>query len=103
MPPLIQPVLSGKALADEIAATILPARSLAVWWLGQSGFVIKSHFATLVIDPYLSDSLTHKYANTDRPHVRMTALALAPELLRGVDLVLCSHKHTDHMDGATLR
>ena len=33
----------------------------------------------LLIDPYLSDSLARKYAATDKPHVRMTALAIAPE------------------------
>jgi L-ascorbate metabolism protein UlaG (beta-lactamase superfamily) len=98
---MITPAKQGAALAREIAETI-PARGLALWWLGQSGFVIKSNSATLVVDLYLSDSLTLKYANSGRPHVRMTALALEPDQLRGVDLVLCSHRHTDHMDAATL-
>ncbi|GIW87971.1 MAG: MBL fold metallo-hydrolase [Isosphaeraceae bacterium] len=76
--------------------------ALAIWWLGQSGFVIKSRLGTLVIDPYLSDTLTLKYAQTDRPHERMTAIPIAPSELTGVDLVLASHKHTDHMDPGTL-
>lgn len=102
MPTLIQPALTGQALASEIEGTTPQPGTLAVWWLGQSGFVVKSRFGTLVIDPYLSDSLTLKYAGTERPHVRMTANPIAPAELTGVDLVLASHKHTDHMDPATL-
>jgi L-ascorbate metabolism protein UlaG (beta-lactamase superfamily) len=90
-------------LADEIFSTRTAEHGLAIWWLGQSGFVVKSRKGTLVIDPYLSDSLTRKYADTARPHIRMTGRPVAPEDLGGVNLVLCSHKHTDHMDGETLR
>lgn len=100
---LIQPVKHGAELAQEIATTVVPGGALSIWWLGQSGFVVKSSRATLVIDPYLSDSLTHKYADSPRPHVRMTALAMEPQSLAPLDLVLCSHKHSDHMDGDTLR
>lgn len=99
---LIKPARSGPALAAEIQAAAPRAGSLAAWWLGQSGYVLKSRSGTLVIDPYLSDSLTEKYAATDRPHVRMTECPIAPADLPGVDLVLASHKHTDHMDRATL-
>ena len=43
-----------------------------LWWLGQSGFLVQFDGAHLLLDPYLSDSLTAKYASTDKPHVRMT-------------------------------
>jgi L-ascorbate 6-phosphate lactonase len=34
-----------------------PAGSLAVWWLGQAGFLLKSPGGVLAaLDPYLSDS-----------------------------------------------
>ena len=55
-----------------------------------------------MIDPYLSDSLTKKYANTNKPHVRMTERVVAPERLDFVDVVTSSHNHTDHLDGETL-
>jgi L-ascorbate metabolism protein UlaG (beta-lactamase superfamily) len=99
---LIQPVKQGAELAAEIRETAPDAGTIAVWWLGQSGFVYKSRYGTLVIDPYLSESLTAKYANTEKPHIRMTACPLRGNELTGVDLVLASHKHTDHLDGATL-
>ena len=73
-----------------------------IWWLGQSGFVIKSRQGLLVIDPYLSEHLTRKYAGTPRPHVRMTRAPLRGADLCSVDLVLASHKHSDHLDPGTL-
>jgi L-ascorbate metabolism protein UlaG (beta-lactamase superfamily) len=56
----------------------------------------------MLIDPYLSEHLTKKYENTSKPHIRMTAAPFRGEELSGVDLVLCSHKHSDHMDPGTL-
>jgi L-ascorbate metabolism protein UlaG (beta-lactamase superfamily) len=55
-----------------------------------------------LIDPYLSDSLTKKYAGTDKPHMRMTERVIAPERLDFVEVVTSSHNHTDHLDGETL-
>lgn len=73
-----------------------------LWWLGQSGFLIKWKDKYLLFDPYLSDSLTYKYAKTDKPHIRMTELVLRPEKLDMIDVVSSSHNHTDHLDGETL-
>jgi L-ascorbate metabolism protein UlaG (beta-lactamase superfamily) len=99
---MIEPVRQGFALLAEIAATCPAPGSLAVWWLGQSGYLIKSRQGAIVIDAYLSEHLTHKYAATPRPHVRMTRAPLRGEDLAGVDLVLASHKHSDHLDPGTV-
>jgi len=96
---VIEPYLSGDALLADIRAAGLAPR---LWWLGQSGFLLRSHGRHLLIDPYLSDSLTRKYAATDKPHVRMTARAIAPERLDFIDAVTSSHNHTDHLDAETL-
>ena len=103
-PVLIEPVRHGADLAAEIREEAPAPGHLIVWWLGQSGFVIKSRAGTLVIDPYLSESLTTKYAGTSKPHVRMTRCPLRPDELggAGVDLILASHKHSDHLDPGTL-
>lgn len=77
--------------------------SLHLWWLGQSGFLIQWQGRHLLFDPYLSDSLTTKYAATDKPHVRMSELVVNPALLQGIDVVTSSHNHTDHLDAETLR
>jgi L-ascorbate metabolism protein UlaG (beta-lactamase superfamily) len=57
----------------------------------------------LLMDPYLSDSLTRKYAGTDTPHVRMSERVVDPARLGFVSVVTCSHVHTDHMDPETIR
>ena len=98
---LIEPLLSGDALAADIEAAD-PGDGLVLWWLGQSGFLLKSAAGRVLFDPYLSDSLTRKYEHTDKPHVRMTALAIAPDQLRSIDVVTSSHNHTDHLDAETL-
>jgi L-ascorbate metabolism protein UlaG (beta-lactamase superfamily) len=99
---LIRPVRSGDDLIAEIQATRLAPGSLAVWWLGQSGYVIKSRNGTLVVDPYLSEHLTSKYEGTPKPHIRMTEAPLRGRDLAGIDVVLSSHKHSDHLDPGTL-
>ncbi len=74
-----------------------------MWWLGQSGFLIKWKNQYCLLDPYLSDSLTLKYADTDKPHIRMAERVLAPNRLDFVDVVTSSHNHTDHLDDKTLK
>ncbi len=88
-------------LADIHTASAEPDR-MHLWWLGQSGFLLKHCGSFLLLDPYLSDALTLKYAATDKPHVRMTERCIAPEALEFVKLVTSSHQHTDHFDEATL-
>jgi L-ascorbate metabolism protein UlaG (beta-lactamase superfamily) len=99
---VIEPFLADDAfLADVDAARFEPG--VHVWWLGQSGFLIGCEGRHLLVDPYLSDSLTRKYAGTETPHVRMTRRVVAPERLAFVDVVLSTHGHTDHLDAETLR
>jgi L-ascorbate 6-phosphate lactonase len=99
---MIEPVRRGDELIEEIEGTIPAPGSLSVWWLGQSGFLIKSRAGLLAIDLYLSEHLTRKYEATGRPHIRMTRAPIRGGDLRCVDLVLASHKHSDHLDPGTL-
>ena len=73
-----------------------------LWWLGQSGFLLQWQGKRVLIDPYLSDSLTKKYLTTDKPHTRMSELVVKPELLKNISVVTSSHNHTDHLDAETL-
>jgi L-ascorbate metabolism protein UlaG (beta-lactamase superfamily) len=73
-----------------------------LWWLGQSGFLLQWTGKRVLIDPYLSDSLTKKYAATDKPHIRMSERVVEPDLLRNISIVTSSHNHTDHLDAETL-
>ena len=73
-----------------------------LWWLGQSGFLLHTRAGAVLFDPYLSDSLTTKYAATDKPHTRVTERVIAPERLTEIDVITSSHNHTDHLDAETL-
>ncbi|MFO0909505.1 MAG: MBL fold metallo-hydrolase [Isosphaeraceae bacterium] len=99
---MIEPVCSGPALARAIRETVPHPGTICVWWLGQSGYAIRSRTSLVVFDPYLSESLTVKYAGTSRPHIRMTRCPMAPTELSAIDLIVASHKHSDHMDPGTL-
>jgi L-ascorbate metabolism protein UlaG (beta-lactamase superfamily) len=85
---------------------VLESGGSSIWWLGQSGFLITQNDHAILLDPYLSDSLTKKYANTDKPHVRITERVVDPGVLAasGVDcdFITSSHNHTDHFDPETL-
>ncbi len=91
------------ALLADIAAARAKADEFHVWWLGQSGFLVQWQGRHILIDPYLSDSLTRKYAATDKPHIRMTERVIDPVRLDFIDVVTSSHNHTDHLDPETLQ
>jgi L-ascorbate metabolism protein UlaG (beta-lactamase superfamily) len=90
-------------LSDVRAAVSSGQRKL--WWLGQSGFLIVDRGRAIVLDPYLSDSLTQKYSKTDKPHTRITERVVDPAALGAlgvIDSITSSHNHTDHLDAETL-
>lgn len=99
---MIVPVLKDDALLADVRAANRDDGQVRVWWLGQSGVLVQWQGRHLLMDPYLSDSLTVKYANTDTPHVRMTERAVDPSSLDFIDVVTSSHNHTDHLDAETL-
>lgn len=98
---MIRPVLRDEAFLEDVAAA-RDEPGFRLWWLGQSGFLAQWERRHLLLDPYLSDSLTRKYADTDKPHVRMTERVVAPERLDFIDVATSSHNHTDHLDAETL-
>jgi L-ascorbate metabolism protein UlaG (beta-lactamase superfamily) len=100
---MIRPVLEDEAFLADVEQARTETDHFHLWWLGQSDFLLQWNGKHLLFDPYLSDSLTKKYAGTDKPHVRMTERVIAPEKLDFIDVVTSSHNHTDHLDGETLR
>ncbi|MEW6157705.1 MAG: MBL fold metallo-hydrolase [Verrucomicrobiota bacterium] len=99
---MIQPLLQDAAFIADVRRAQQDLTRFHLWWLGQSGFLLQWQNRHLLFDPYLSDSLTAKYANTDKPHVRMTARVVDPVCLDFIDVVTSSHNHTDHLDAETL-
>jgi len=99
---VIRPFQSHDALLADIHASDRRNGGFRVWWLGQSGFLLQWQGVHVLLDPYLSDSLTKKYSQTDKPHVRLTELVVDPARLSFVDIVTSTHNHSDHLDAETL-
>jgi hypothetical protein len=74
--PMIRPFAQDEVFLADLTRPETQAGELRVWWLGQSGFLVRHGGDFLLLDPYLSDSLTRKYAQTenrtsaDRPRHR---------------------------------
>lgn len=100
---MIRPVLQDEEFLADVRAADLDDGHFRLWWLGQSGFLVQWRGSHLLLDPYLSDSLTRKYRETDKPHIRMTERLVDPSVLDFIDVVTSSHNHTDHLDSETLR
>jgi L-ascorbate metabolism protein UlaG (beta-lactamase superfamily) len=95
--------LKDDAFLADVRAVLSKSDALHLWWIGQSGFLLHYQGHLLLMDPYLSDSLTEKYRNTDKPHVRLSEQVIAPDRLDFIDVVTTSHTHTDHLDADTLK
>jgi L-ascorbate metabolism protein UlaG (beta-lactamase superfamily) len=100
---VITPALKDDELLADIRRAQHDTNHVHLWWLGQSGFLFQYRGFHVLLDPYLSDSLTKKYATTDRPHARVSERVVDPARLDFIDVITSSHAHTDHLDAETLR
>lgn len=62
-----------------------------LWWLGQSGFGLRGNAATLVVDAFLAD-------HPDR----LVPAPFRPDQVGGLDAVVITHDHLDHLDEKSL-
>lgn len=99
---MIKPKQSGNALLADMAAAQPGPGEVAIWWLGQSGYAIKTASALFYTDLYLSEHLTAKYAGTEKPHVRITEAPLRGGDITNAAWVFASHAHSDHLDPGTM-
>ena len=70
-----------------------------ITWLGHSSFLLRLSDTNLLLDPFLSD-----YATSMPPFgpKRYTPPGLPVGKMPKIDLIIISHNHYDHLDGATL-
>ena len=69
---------------------------MRIRFLGQSGYIVNSGDTTVIIDPYLSDSVNRV---AGRP--RTLPVPLDPRDIQ-CDAVVCTHNHLDHLDPDTV-
>ena len=99
---MIKAFKKDEALISEMDEKLSDKNSFYLWWLGQSGYLLQWNKKRVLMDPYLSDSLTKKYAATDKPHTRMSEIVVKPGLMKNISIITSSHNHTDHLDAETL-
>jgi L-ascorbate 6-phosphate lactonase len=90
-------IQSSAALIAQIDNLPVPPGQLALWSLGQSGFVIKGGATIAYIDPYLSDPPTASGGSA-----RRFPVPLDPRAVSHAQIVFATHEHSDHADAATL-
>ncbi len=99
---IVEELPGGSSLADELSRPPRAPAAVTLDWLGQAGFAVSGGGRLILIDPYLSDFLAEKYRGSEFPHQRMMAPPIAPQAVRGVSVLLCTHRHSDHMDPGSL-
>lgn len=99
---MIKAFQKDRDLLKDLSEVDPDSNELSIWWLGQSGYLIHWKGIKIILDPYLSESLSIKYRDTDKPHVRMSEKVIEPEWLTGIDFLTSSHAHTDHLDPDTI-
>ena len=80
-------ITSTSPLLEVLGRSEPPPPSVALAWLGQSSVALRLGGATVLVDPFLS------------PHPdRLVPPPFSAEEARGVDVVLITHDHLDHLD-----
>lgn len=91
------------SLMEEIKHFQVPRDSIAIWWLGQNGFIFKTpEGTTLATDLYLTDSAAERHQELGLDLHRQVPVLIEPEELE-VDLYVTTHSHIDHADPETIR
>lgn len=69
---------------------------MKITWLGQAGFLLSSKEKTIIIDPYLSNSVEKVQPNNyRRKPIDKSFLEISP------DVLIFTHEHLDHYDPET--
>ncbi|WP_219417202.1 MBL fold metallo-hydrolase [Pseudonocardia nigra] len=75
----------------DAAGVPLGEGEVLLWWLGQAGFLLRGAGTTLLVDPYLTPAGARRFPPP-------FPAADAAQVGAGVDAVLVTHEHGDHLD-----
>jgi L-ascorbate 6-phosphate lactonase len=95
-------LLDSKAFMSSIREFAPPSDAIAIWFLGQNGFILKAANGPLIgIDLYLTNSCASKFRHLPYRLDRQLPIFIEPEDL-DVDVFITTHSHDDHADPETL-
>lgn len=81
----------------------LSQEGLAVCWLGHASAIINTGGLSLVVDPVLSDRIGPRVGKRTVGLSRRAPSPVATDSIKGVDAILITHAHFDHLDRPTLK
>lgn len=91
-----------KSLNEIIKNTHVPPNNLAIFWLGQAGFIFKSASGKIIyIDPYLTEYVQRALPEYGNGFKRLMPKLIEPEQVYA-DYVISTHSHQDHLDADAL-
>lgn len=89
-------------MKEKVLNAKLAEGQIALYYLGQVGFLVKWNEKYLLIDGYLSDYVDRNCCSEQVQWVRNYPAPIKAEELDFVDYVFCTHTHFDHADPDTL-
>lgn len=100
---VVDRALSSADYMNRIRSFAVPPNSLAIWFMGQNGFILKDADGLLIgIDLYLSNSCAATFAHLTFRLDRQLPVFIEPEDLE-LDVFITTHSHDDHADPETIR
>lgn len=99
---VVPQIMSSQEYMRSIRSFSVPEGALAVWFLGQNGFLLKDSISPLIgIDLYLTNSCAQLPNDLNYRLDRQLPIFIEPEDL-DVDIFLTTHSHQDHADPETI-
>ena len=89
-------------LLQQIELDDINDNQLFIYFLGQSGYVLKFKKFTIYVDPYLTDYIENPLGLNERNMKRSFPTPIKPEEILKCDAIICTHSHVDHMDPWTI-
>lgn len=100
---VLAPLIPSREYMESIRAFQVPADGLAIWFMGQNGFILKAGSGPLIgIDLYLTNSCARSFAHLPFRLDRQLPIFIEPEDL-DIDVFFTTHSHDDHADPETIR
>lgn len=95
--------MGSQRYMQTIRDYLVPPDAIAIWYLGQNGFILKDAAGPLIgIDLYLTNSCADKFSHLPYRLDRQLPIFIEPEDL-DIDVFITTHSHDDHADPETIR
>ena len=91
------------SLIYEIEKNKIEKNKIKIFYLGQSGYVLKTKESIIYIDPYLSDYIQNPKGLNDDYMTRSYSSPINPKKIQKCNAIICTHSHVDHMDPWTIK